>query len=266
MRIYSWNVNGIRAIIKKNDFKNFLENHNPDILCLQEIKATPDQIKLELDAYEKFWNPASRAGYAGTAIFIKRGIKVLKFFKNFEKFPDLKISLDDFGDPLSEGRISTVELENFFLVNVYTPNSKRKLERLKLRENSWDPTFRKYLKLLEQEKPVVVCGDFNAAHTEIDLARPKDNIKNAGFTSEERDGITNLINSDFIDTFRDLHEDEIRYTWWSYLGHSRERNIGWRIDYFFISENLKNVLKTAEIHDDIFGSDHCPISIELEEK
>ena len=266
MRIYSWNVNGIRAILKKGDFKKFLAYKNPDILCLQETKATKNQVEIDLPEYAEYWNSAERPGYAGTAIFVKNEIKVLNEFKNFEKFKGLEIDADEFGNPLSEGRILTLELENFFVVTVYTPNSKRKLERLNLRENSWDPKFREYLKLLEQEKPVVVCGDFNAAHEEIDLARPKENAKNAGFTAAERAGITDLINVGLIDTFRILHPDTARYTWWSYLGNARANNIGWRIDYFFISKSLKNTLKSAEIHDEIFGSDHCPISIKLEEK
>ena len=171
---------------------------------------------------------------------------------------------DEFGDPLSEGRVVVAEFEEFYLVEVYTPNSKNGLERLGLREKKWDPEFLRYLKELEEKKPVVVCGDFNAAHEEIDLARPKTNHHNAGFTDEERQGISNLINAGLIDTFRVLNPKEQRYTWWSHWGHARENNVGWRIDYFFISKSLRPALKNAEIYENYMGSDHCPISIELE--
>ena len=171
---------------------------------------------------------------------------------------------DKFGDPLSEGRVLTAEYEKFYLVNVYTPNSKRELERLGLREKLWDPEFLRYLRELEKTKPVVVCGDFNAAHTEIDLARPQANHHSAGFTDEERQGITNLVKAGLVDTFRALHPEEVRYTWWSHWGHARENNVGWRIDYFFISESLRPYLKSAEIYEHVTGSDHCPVSIDLE--
>ncbi|MDO4741942.1 MAG: exodeoxyribonuclease III [Candidatus Saccharibacteria bacterium] len=173
---------------------------------------------------------------------------------------------DSFGDPLTEGRVQTAEFSEFFLVNVYTPNSKRGLERLELREKLWDPTFLNYLKELEKTKPVIVCGDFNAAHTEIDLARPESNHHNAGFTDEERKGVSNLIGAGFIDSFRFLNPEARRYTWWSHMGHARENNVGWRIDYFFLSNGLKEKLKSAEIYENILGSDHCPISIEVDLK
>ena len=265
MRLFSWNVNGIRAVLKKGELEKFIAYENPDILCLQETKAKKEQSEFDSPEYKEYWNSAERKGYAGTAIFVKNEIEVLNVYKDFEKFPELKIEKDDFGDPLSEGRILTLELKDFFVVTVYVPNSKRSLERLKLREKSFDPTFRTYLELLQKEKPVVVCGDFNAAHREIDLARPKDNMKNAGFTPEERQGITNYLNSGLIDTFRELHPEEERYTWWSHWGNARANNVGWRIDYFFISKSLKEKLKSAEIYESIFGSDHCPVSIELED-
>ena len=264
MQIFSWNVNGIRAVLKKGELAKLIETQKPDILCLQETKAKPDQVAADFQNYTEYWNSAVRAGYAGTAIFVASHIPVLNEFRDFEKFPNLTIKQDSFGDPLSEGRILTLELEQFFLVTVYVPNSKRGLERLKLREQSFDPTFNQYLKLLQQEKPVVVCGDFNAAHTEIDLARPKDNQKNAGFTVEERQGITNYLAGGLVDTFRALHPTDTRYTWWSHWGNARANNVGWRIDYFFISHSLIKNLKSAEIHEQTFGSDHCPISIELE--
>ena len=266
MRIYSWNVNGIRAVLKKGDLDKFLAYENPDILCIQETKAKRDQVEVDFGDYVEYWNSAERPGYAGTAIFVRNGIKVLNEFHDFEKFPELQIEKDVFGDPLNEGRILTLEFKNYYLVTVYVPNSKRGLERLKLREKLWDPELKTYLTKLQEEKPVVICGDFNCAHEEIDLARPKDNTKNAGFTVEERKGIDNYLKVGLIDTFRVLHPEEERYTWWTHWGNARANNVGWRIDYFFISKSLLKNLKTAEIHEDIFGSDHCPISIELEDK
>lgn len=247
MKLYSWNVNGIRSVLNKNALQTFLEKENPDIFCLQEIKARPEQVLIDLPNYKEFWNPAVRPGYSGTAIFTK--VKPIKTStKNF----------------LNEGRVLIAEFENFFLVNVYTPNSKRDLSRLELRKKTWDPDFLTLLKTLEKEKPIITCGDFNAAHKEIDIARPAINHHNAGFTDEERQGITNLISAGFIDTFRSLNPTSIRYSWWSHWGHARENNVGWRIDYFFISSSLKKNLKSAEIHEEILGSDHCPISIEME--
>ena len=259
LHIFSWNVNGLRAVIRKGALERFINEHQPDILCLQETKAKQGQAEIDLPEYEELWNSAERPGYAGTAIFTK--IKPLAVFNGL---PTNQSLTDQFGDPLSEGRVLTAEFEQFYLVNVYTPNSKSELERLELREKKWDPEFLSYLKTLEESKPVVVCGDFNAAHEEIDIARPKTNHHSAGFTDEERQGITNMINRGMIDTFRTLHPDEVRYTWWSHWGNARANNVGWRIDYFFISNNLQNNLKAAEIHEDVTGSDHCPVSIELE--
>ena len=259
LKIYSWNVNGLRAVIRKGALQQFIEAENPDILCLQETKAKQGQAEIDLPEYEELWNSAERPGYAGTAIFTK--IKPLSVRNGITT--ELKIA-DKFGDPLSEGRVLTAEFEQFFLVDVYTPNSKNALERLELRRKLWDPEFLKYLKELERNKPVVVCGDFNAAHEEIDIARPKTNHHSAGFTDEERQGITNLINAGLIDTFRYLHPEEVRYTWWSHWGNARANNVGWRIDYFFISKFLEKNLKSAEIHEEVMGSDHCPISIKLE--
>lgn len=259
MRIYSWNVNGLRAVIKKGALQKFIENERPDILCLQETKAKQGQAEIDLPDYEEIWNSADRPGYSGTAIFTK--IKPLSIKYNLPTKLEFK---DQFGDPLAEGRVLTAEFEEFYLVNVYTPNSKRDLERLKLREHEWDPEFLEFLRELEKTKPVVVCGDFNAAHEEIDLARPKQNHHNAGFADEERKGITNLVDAGFIDTFRSLNSDARRYTWWSHWGHARENNVGWRIDYFFISKSLRKNLKGAEIYENVMGSDHCPISVDLE--
>ena len=264
MKIFSWNVNGLRAVIKKGAFQEFVDEYQPDILCLQETKAKKGQAEIDLPDFEEHWNSALRPGYAGTAIFVKNDLKVLNEYHNYEKYADLKVSKDEFGDPLNEGRILTLEFENLFVVTVYVPNSKNELERLSLRQNEWDPTLKEYLERLSQEKPVAVCGDFNAAHEEIDIARPKTNHHSAGFTDEERQGITNLINAGFIDTFRALHPNVVRYTWWSHWGHARENNVGWRIDYFFISSGLKKNLKSAEIYEGVMGSDHCPVSIDLE--
>ena len=259
MKIYSWNVNGLRSVLNKGAFQAMIKSEAPDIICLQETKAKQGQAEVDLPEYEELWNSAERAGYSGTAIFTK-----LKPLSVKNVLPTEINMTDEFGNPLTEGRVLTAEFENFYLVNVYTPNSKNELERLSLREKKWDPEFLKYLKELEKTKPVVTCGDFNAAHEEIDIARPKTNHHSAGFTDEERQGITNLISAGFIDTFRSLHPDEVRYTWWSHWGHARENNVGWRIDYFFVSKVLKNNLKSAEIHEALMGSDHCPISIELE--
>ena len=259
MKIFSWNVNGLRAVLNKGAFTDFIDKYSPDILCIQETKAKQGQAEVDLPEYEELWNSAERPGYSGTAIFTK-----LKPLSVKNVLPTELNMTDEFGDPLTEGRVLTAEFENFFLVDVYTPNSKNELERLSLREQKWDPEFLKYLKELEKTKPVVTCGDFNAAHEEIDIARPNNNHHSAGFTDEERQGITNLINAGFIDTFRALNPDAVRYTWWSHWGQARANNVGWRIDYFFISETLKKNLKSAEIYENVMGSDHCPISIELE--
>lgn len=267
--IFSWNVNGIRATLKKGALQDFVTKISPDIICLQETKAKQGQAEVDFPEYEEIWNSAERPGYSGTAIFTK--IKPLSVIYGFgdnildtSSTPNQSKWADPYGNPLTEGRIITAEFPEFYLVNVYVPNSKHELSRLKLRELLWDPTFLKFVKALEKTKPVVFCGDFNAAHTEIDLARPADNETNAGYTKEERQGITNIINSGFIDTFRKLHPGERKYSWWTWRANARTRNIGWRIDYFFISKSLDSHLKSADIHNDIFGSDHCPVSIELE--
>ena len=272
--LYSWNVNGLRAVLKKGTIQDFLTRKSPDFLCLQETKAKKDQVEVDFPDYQEIWNSADRAGYSGTAIFAKNRHKLLSLELNLEHFikytNDQAINStidllhqDGFGTPLSEGRITTVETPHFYLVTVYTPNSKNDLSRLNLRYQLWDPLFLQYLKFLEQTKPVVFCGDLNVAHQEIDLARPKQNTRNAGFTKEERLGADNYLKSHFIDTFRFLHPETKKYSWWSHWGHARANNIGWRIDYFFISESLKQHLTAAEIHDEILGSDHCPVSITL---
>ena len=259
MKIYSWNVNGLRAVIRKEALQKFLAAENPDILCMQETKAKRGQAEIDLPQYEELWNSAERPGYSGTAIFTK--IKPLTINNTL---PVPKDCQDTFGDPLKEGRVLTAEFEKFYLVDIYTPNAKPDLARLGLREKLWDPAILQYFKTLEKTKPVVACGDFNVAHEEIDLARPANNRHSAGFTDEERQGMTNLLKSGMVDTFRKLHPDEQRYTWWSHWAHARENNVGWRIDYFLISESLLPNLKSAEIYEQYTGSDHCPISIELE--
>ena len=251
MKIISWNVNGIRAAIKKG-FYDFVEDNNPDILCLQEIKANKEQVELELDDYPyQYWNSAEKKGYSGTAIFSK--IKPLSIEKN--------IGIDKHDQ---EGRIIATEFKNYYLITVYTPNSKRELLRLAYREKEWDVDFLKFLKNLEKIKPVIFCGDLNVAHKEIDLKNPKTNKKNAGFTPEERKGFDNFISEGFIDTFREFHKNEGHYTWWSYMFNSRSKNVGWRIDYFCISSILKEKINDSYILPDVMGSDHAPVVLEIE--
>lgn len=264
MKIFSWNVNGLRAVLKKGALLEFINVTHPDILCIQETKMKPGQATLDLPDYQEFWHSAERPGYSGTAIFTK--VQPLQVVNGFtpEILNNYNWQPDKYGSPLDEGRVMTAEFPNFFLVNVYTPNSKRDLTRLHLRESLWDPAFLQFVKSLEAFKPVIICGDFNAAHTPLDLARPKDNERNAGFTEEERQGIKNLLSAGFIDTFRYFNPSTQRYTWWSHMAKSRERNIGWRIDYFFISQSILPQLKSAEIYEHFRGSDHCPISIDLE--
>ena len=291
MKIFSWNVNGLRAVLNKGALEAFLTAEHPDILCLQEIKCKPGQIDFSkypyLDDYEIIMNSADRPGYSGTALLVSRAILGECIIRDRSEVATEKeravpvktgdgdaclenafakdcVLLDTYGNALNEGRIQTLDCGSFYLVNVYTPNSKPDLSRLPLRQHSWDPAFAEYLETLAKTKPVITCGDFNAAHQEIDLARPKTNHHHAGFTDEERQGITNLLAKGFIDTFRALHPDKQKYTWWSHYAHARENNVGWRIDYFFISQSLKPALKSAEIYNQYLGSDHCPISIEIE--
>lgn len=260
LKIISWNVNGIRAVLKKG-FLEFVKKHDPDILCLQETKAERGQVELDLPQYEEYWNSAERKGYAGTAIFTKTKPRQLLFDLDTMKNGELK---DRFGDTQNEGRVMAAEYDGFYLVNVYTPNAKRDLARLHYRRDVWDPLFLAYLKKLEKKKPVIVCGDFNVAHEEIDLARPKDNVGNAGFTPEERAGFDKLVRAGFIDTFRELYPNKTdAYSWWSHFAKARERNIGWRIDYVCISPRLKPKLKEAFILPEVMGSDHCPVGIDM---
>ena len=286
LRLFSWNVNGLRAVLRKGELQNFLAQYHPDVLCLQEIKCRPDQLDLfetnALKDYQIFWNPAKRPGYSGTATLLRKGLGE-RGISSLAGRPEAAAE-DKRRSPVKtgatdavlqnaddrkraweqEGRLLILEFNHFHLLNVYTPNSKPDLSRLSLRHDSWDPEFKNLLKGLEKTKPVITCGDFNAAHQEIDLARPASNHHSAGFTNEEREGITNLLQAGFLDSFRTLHPTAQRYTWWSHWGQARANNVGWRIDYFFLSQSLQKNLKSAEIYESQLGSDHCPISITLE--
>ncbi|MBY0293724.1 exodeoxyribonuclease III [Patescibacteria group bacterium] len=265
MKLISWNVNGIRAVHNKNLFVPFIEEYKPDVLCLQETKAQQHQSEVDLPEYEEYWNSAEKKGYSGTAIFTKE--KPLSIILGFPEdiAKKYKLNEDGYGDPTKEGRVTTAEFPKFYVVTVYTPNSKEDLSRLSLRHKQWDPAFLEYMKRLEETKPVVFCGDLNVAHAEIDLANPKQNVGKHGFTDEEREGIDNVIEAGFIDTFRHLHPDtEKAYSWWSHFANSRARNVGWRIDYWFASKKLGKHIKKAEILPDVMGSDHCPVLLELD--
>ena len=250
MKLISWNVNGIRACVNKG-FKDFFKEINADIFCIQETKCQIDQIELEFEGYKSFWNSAEKKGYSGTAIYTKEKPISVKYGIGIEQHD-------------KEGRVITLEFKNFFMVNIYTPNSKRGLERLEYRQ-VWEDEIRKYLLDLNKIKPVIMCGDLNVAHNEIDLKNPKTNRRNAGFTDEEREKMTQLLESGFIDSFRYLYPDKKEaYSWWSYMGRAREKNVGWRIDYFIVSKNIENKIKEAKIHSKIMGSDHCPVELEID--
>ena len=267
MKLYSWNVNGIRAVINKGEFQKFIETEDPDILCLQETKASRDQVELELPHYHKHFFSAVKKGYSGTAIFSKtKPLRYLDGFPN-EIIEQYNVTGDTYGSPNDEGRVIAAEFDAYWVVTVYTPNSKGDLSRLELRHKHWDKAFLAYLKQLEVTKPVLACGDLNVAHREIDLARPKDNRKNHGFTDEERAGFQAFMDNGFVDTFRNKHPDATdAYSWWTHWAKSRERNVGWRIDYWLASKDIASRVKKAAIHPDQMGSDHCPVSIELENK
>lgn len=249
MKLISWNVNGIRACLNKG-FSEFFNNIDADAFCIQETKCQPDQIQLEFDGYKSYWNSAEKKGYSGTAIFVKKEPISVRYGIGQEEHD-------------KEGRVITLEYEKYFLVTIYTPNSKRELERLEYRME-WEDEIRKYLISLDKIKPVIMCGDLNVAHNEIDLKNPKTNRRNAGFTDEERGKMTELLNEGFTDSFRYLYpEKEEMYSWWSYMGHAREKNVGWRIDYFIISKSIEKNIKQASIYSDIYGSDHCPVGLEI---
>ncbi len=250
MKLVSWNVNGIRACLTKG-FGEFFKEINADIFCIQETKCQYAQIELEFDGYTSYWNSAEKKGYSGTAIFTKVKPKNVIYGIGIEEHD-------------KEGRVITLEFDNFYIVNIYTPNSKRELERLEYRQ-VWEDEIRKYLLKLKEDKPVIMCGDLNVAHKEIDLKNPKSNRKNAGFTDEERNKMTQLLNSGFVDSFRLLYPDkENVYSWWSYMGHAREKNVGWRIDYFIVSKDVETKVKEASIYPEVFGSDHCPVGLEID--
>ncbi|MEB1807321.1 MAG: exodeoxyribonuclease III [Bacillaceae bacterium] len=249
MKLISWNVNGIRACVTKG-FLDYFKDMNADIFCLQETKCQEGQIILELEGYKQYWNYAEKKGYSGTAVFTKKTPLSVTYGVGQN-------------DDEQEGRIITLEFDTFYLVNVYTPNSKRDLSRLSYRLQ-WEDEIRLYLNELNAKKPVIYCGDLNVAHQEIDLKNPKPNDGNSGFTKEEREKMTALLTNGFVDTFRHCYPDQTdTYTWWSYMNKVRERNIGWRIDYFIISEALKEKIIDAQVHSHILGSDHCPVVLEL---
>ena len=249
MKLISWNVNGIRACENKG-FNEFFNKIDADIFCVQETKCQEGQIELEFKGYKSFWNSAEKKGYSGTAIFTKIDPVSVRYGIGIEEHD-------------KEGRVITLEFEKFYMVNIYTPNSKRELERLDYRQ-VWEDEIRKYLLKLNEVKPVIMCGDLNVAHKEIDLKNPKTNRRNAGFTDEERNKMTELLNAGFIDTFRYLYPDkEEQYSWWSYMGKAREKNVGWRIDYFIVSKDIKDKIIDAKIYPEVMGSDHCPVGLEM---
>lgn len=250
MKLISWNVNGLRACVKKG-FMDYFNEVDADMMCLQETKLQEGQIDLELEGYHQYWNYAEKKGYSGTAIFTKMEPISVHYGMGIE-------------DHDNEGRMITLEFDDFYLINVYTPNSQRGLARLDYRME-WEDDFRKYIEDLDEKKPVIVCGDLNVAHNEIDLKNPSSNRKNAGFTDEERGKMTELLGAGFIDSFRHFYPDKKdAYTWWSYITKARDRNAGWRIDYFIVSRNMKDRMKSADIHSDILGSDHCPVELVIE--
>jgi len=264
MKLFSWNVNGIRAVINKGAFQAFIKQCNPDILCLQETKAKQGQAEIDLPDYFEYWNSADKAGYSGTAIFSK--IKPVSVINGFVDKIANKFDLtgDSYGDPQQEGRVISAEFDNFWVVTVYTPNSKGDLSRLKLRHKQWNPAFLEHIKHLEKSKPVLFCGDLNVAHNEIDLAHPQPNKGKHGFTDEERSGFDALETAGFVDIFRANNPNKANaYTWWTHWANARAKNIGWRIDYWMISKSITNKITNAQIHPEIMGSDHCPISIEI---
>ncbi len=265
MKLYSWNVNGIRAVINKGTFQKFMAEHQPDILCLQETKAKQGQAVIDLPDYEEYWNSADKAGYSGTVIFSK--IKPLSVINGFADAIAAKYNLagDSYGDPAREGRVISAEFDKFWVVTVYTPNTKEDLSRLGLRHQQWDPAFLEHLQELEKSKPVLFCGDLNVAHNEIDLSNPKANVGKHGFTNEERSGFDAFEAAGYTDTYRALNPTKTdAFSWWSHWANARARNVGWRIDYWLASRGIAKNVKNAQIHPDVLGSDHCPVSIEID--
>jgi len=268
MKLYSWNVNGIRAVLRKNALAPFIASENPDIICLQETKAGTAETTVDVPGYHQFWNNSERPGYSGTAIFTK--IKPIRTENGLPGSIKTKYAMTDdkYGDPNTEGRILTAEFDQFYLVTVYTPNAKDDLSRIPLREKHWDPAFLEYCQGLQEgqfgpAKPVVFCGDLNVAHTPDDLARPKPNEGKKGYTTEERAGFQHFLDAGFVDTFRIFTQGNGHYSWWSNFGNARANNVGWRIDYFLVGAALKSHVTAAAIHPSVMGSDHCPISLTL---
>lgn len=264
MKLFSWNVNGIRAVLRKDAFLPFIAAEQPDILCIQETKAQPGEAVVDLPDYEEYWHSATKKGYSGTAIFTK--VKPLSISNGLPAHIQQKYDMteDGYGDPNTEGRVLTAEFEKFYLVTVYTPNAKDDLSRIPLRHKHWDPAFLEYCQYLEKTKPVIFCGDLNVAHTELDLANPKPNKGKKGFTDEERSGFQAFIDAGFVDTLRLFKQGNGFYTWWSHFGGARERNVGWRIDYFLVSAALRDKVTAADIYPAVMGSDHCPVSVTLD--
>jgi len=264
MKLYSWNVNGIRAVLSKGLLQKFISEHDPDILCLQETKAERGQFELDLPQYTEHFFSAVKKGYSGTAIFSK--VPALNYIDGFPKdiIEKYDVTGDTYGDPNAEGRVIAAEFDQFWVVTVYTPNSKGDLSRLELREKHWDNAFLAYMQQLEETKPVLFCGDLNVAHAEIDLANPKANVGKHGFTDEERAGFQAFVDAGFVDTFRTAYPDKTdAYSWWTHWANARVRNIGWRIDYWLASKDIAARVKNPQIHPDVLGSDHCPVSIEI---
>ena len=249
MKLISWNVNGIRACVNKG-FEEFFQKIDADIFCIQETKCQEGQVDLNYEGFTSFWNSAEKKGYSGTAIFTKVKPKKVSYGIGIQEHDN-------------EGRVITLEFEKFYMVDIYTPNSKRELERLDYRQ-IWEDEIRKYLLKLNKTKPVIMCGDLNVAHEEIDLKNPKTNHMSAGFTDQERSKMTELLNAGFIDTYRYLYPEKIEYSWWSYMRNAREKNVGWRIDYFIVSKDIKDKIKDAKIHTEIMGSDHCPVELDID--
>ena len=264
MKLYSWNVNGIRAVLTKGSLLEFINKHDPDVLCLQETKAERGQFELDLPQYHEHFFSAVKKGYAGTAIFSKT--PALRYIDGFPEdiIEQHKVTGDTYGDPNKEGRIIAAEFNDFWVVTCYTPNSKGDLSRLSLRYDSWDKACLAYLQQLEQTKPVLYCGDMNVAHEPIDLANPKANVGKHGYTNEERERFDDYLAAGFTDTYRAANPDKIgAYSWWTHWANARARNVGWRIDYWLASKAIAGKIKNQQIHPDVMGSDHCPISIEL---
>lgn len=263
IKIFSWNVNGIRAVLRKGAWDEFLEQHDPDIVCLQETKATREQVQADLSQYNEYWNSSqTKKGYSGTAILSKREPLGVIYDIPEDCVAAGGLEADEYGDPNREGRVITAEFESFYLVTAYTPNAKDDLTRLGLRQK-WDAATMEHCARLQRVKPVVYCGDMNVAHTEDDLANPKQNRGKHGFTDEERAGFDAWLAAGFVDTFRMFTQGNGHYTWWSHWARARERNIGWRIDYFLVSESIKDKVANAEIHASQLGSDHCPVDVTL---